>query len=93
MPYFGTELYSQCEQYNTINSTAWGNDYFSPNTIGTQSVSMDEIQKIRNKYLLKFYLRPKYLIRKVLYCLHRPIILKNYIKHGIKLLKTIFRKK
>ena len=93
MPYFGTELYSQCEQYNTINSTAWGNDYFSPNTIGTQSVSMDEIQKIRNKYLLKFYLRPKYLIRKVLYCLHRPIILKNYIKHGIKLLRTIFRKK
>ncbi len=93
MPYFGTELYSQCEQYNTISSAAWGNDYFSPNTIGTQSVSMEEIQKIRNKYLLKFYLRPKYLIKKVLYCLGNPIILKNYIKHGIKLLKTIFRKK
>ncbi len=93
MPYFGTELYSQCEQYNTIKSAAWGNDYFSPNTIGTQSVSMEEIQEIRNKYLLKFYLRPKYLIKKVLYCLHKPIILKNYIKHGIKLLKTIFRRR
>ncbi len=92
MPYFGTELYSQCEQYNTINSVAWGNDYFSPNTIGTQSVSIDEIQKIRNKYLLKFYLRPKYLTKKVLYCISKPIILKNYIKHGLKLLKTIFRK-
>lgn len=91
MPYFGTELYSQCEQYNTIKSAAWGNDYFSPNTVGTQSVSMDEIQKIRNKYLLKFYLRPKYLIKKVLYCISNPIILKNYIKHGIKLLKTIFK--
>ncbi len=93
MPYVGTELYSQCEQYNTINAAAWGNDYFSPNTIGTQSVTMEEIQKIRNKYLLKFYLRPKYLIKKVLYCLDNPIILMNYIKHGIKLLKTIFRKK
>lgn len=93
MPYFGTELYSQCLEHNTVNSAAWGNDYFSPNTIGTEFVSMDEIQKIRNKYLLKFYLRPKYLIKKVLYCLHKPIILKNYIKHGIKLIKTIFRKK
>jgi hypothetical protein len=54
---------------------------------------VDEIQKIRNKYLLKFYLRPKYLIKKMLYCVHNPIILKNYIKHGIKLLNTIFRRK
>ncbi len=92
MPYVGTELYSQCEQYNTMNAAAWGNDYFSPNTIGTQSVSMEEIQEIRNKYLLKFYLRPKYLIKKVIYCIHKPIILKNYIKHGIKLLKNIFKK-
>lgn len=93
MPYFGTELYSQCEAHNTIKSTAWGNDYFSPNTVGTEFVSMDEIQKLRNKYLLKFYLRPKYLIKKVFYCLHNPIILKNYIKHGFKLLRTIFIKK
>lgn len=93
MPYFGTELYSQCEQYNTINAVAWGNDYFSPNTIGTQYVSMEEIQKIRNKYLLKFYLRPKYIARKMVSCLHKPIILKNYIKHGLALLNTIFKKR
>lgn len=92
MPYYGTELYSQCEQYNTIKSVAWGNDYFSPNTVGTQSVPMDEIQKIRNRYLIKFYLRPKYIWKKLLFCLGNPIILKNYIKHGLKLLNTIFRK-
>lgn len=93
MPYFGTQLYSQCTQYNTVNAAAWGNDYFSPNTIGTQTVSMEEIQKIRNKYLLKFYLRPKYIAKKVVYCLNNPTILKNYVKHGLKLLNTIFRKK
>ena len=93
MPYFGTQLYSQCLQYNTVNSAAWGNDYFSPNTIGTQTVSMEEIQKIRNEYLLKFYLRPKYITKKVVYCLNNPIILKNYVKHGFKLLSTIFRKR
>mgnify|MGYP003312973878 CR=1 FL=1 len=93
MPYYGTELYSQCQQYNTVNSAAWGNDYFSPNTIGTQTVPMEEIQKIRNEYLLKFYLRPKYITKKVIYCLHNPTVLKNYVKHGLKLLNTIFRKK
>lgn len=93
MPYYGTELYSQCIEHGTVNSKAWGNDYFSPNTTGTQSISIDEIQKIRNKYLLKFYLRPKYLFKKFIYCLNNPIILKNYIKHGLKLLKTIFRRK
>lgn len=93
MPYYGTELYNQCKEYNTIKSAAWGNDYFSPNTIGTQSVSIEEIQKIRNKYLLKFYLRPKYLAKKVFYCLHNPTIIKNYIKHGFKLLSIIFHKK
>lgn len=93
MPYFGTQLYSQCLQYNTVNSVAWGNDYFSPNTIGTQTVSMEEIQKIRNEYLLKFYLRPKYITKKLIYCMNNPIILKNYVKHGFKLLSTIFRKR
>lgn len=92
MPYFGTELYTQCEQYNTIQSVAWGSDYFSPNTVGTQTVSIDEIQKIRNKYLIKFYLRPKYISKKFLSAIHNPIIMKNYIKHGLKLLHIIFKK-
>lgn len=93
MPYYGTELYSQCEQYGTIKSVAWGNDYFSPNTTGTKNVSIEEIQKIRNKHLLKFYLRPKYIAKKVLYCLHKPIVLKNYVKHGLKLVCNIFKRK
>lgn len=93
MPYFGTELYAQCKQYGTISSTAFGNDYFSPNTTGTQTVSMDYIQKLRNKYLLKFYLRPKYIVRKIFTCLNKPTILKNYIRHGFKLLGTIAKRK
>lgn len=91
MPYFGTELYSQCLQYNTINSTAWGNDYFSPNTIGTQTVPMDEIKKLKSKYLIKFYLRPKYIFKKFTSCIQKPVILKNYIKYGIRLIKNTIK--
>ncbi|MBQ2846681.1 MAG: radical SAM protein [Clostridia bacterium] len=92
LPYFGTELNLQCEQYSTVKSASWGNDYFSPNTIGTQTVSLDEIQKIRNNYLLKFYLRPKYIAKKMIYCLQKPITLKNYFVHGLKLLNSVFKK-
>lgn len=90
MPYYGTELYSQCMKYNTIKCEAWGNDYFSPNTIGTCEVSMEKIDKLRKKYLLRFYLRPKYIFKKVIYCLTAPAVFKNYFKHGIKLLKLMF---
>lgn len=92
MPYLGTELYSQCEKYNTIKSEAWGNDYFSPNTIGTQTVPMRKIQKLRKKYLLKFYLRPSYLFKKIISCLSQPVVLKHYIEHGFKLLKIVLKK-
>ena len=91
MPYYGTELYSQCEQYGTINTVAWGKDYFSPNTIGTQSVSIEEVIKLKNKYLIKFYLRPKYIIKKIIGCISKPIIFVNYMKHGFKLISGVFK--
>lgn len=90
MPYYGTELYSQCKTYNTIKCEAWGNDYFSPNTIGTCEVPMKKIDELRKKYLLRFYLRPKYILKKVICCLTAPAVFKNYFKHGIKLLKLMF---
>lgn len=88
MPYFGTELYNQCEKYKTIRSEAWGNDYFSPNTIGTETVSMNEIKKLKKRYLLKFYLRPSYIFKKAGDCISNPAILKNYIKYGLRLIKN-----
>ena len=91
MPYYGTELYRQCVRYGTIRSAAWGSDYFSPNTTGTEAVPMEEIQKMRNRYLLRFYLRPGYMAKKLLGCLKQPVVMKNYIKHGLILLKTVFR--
>ncbi len=91
MPYYGTDLFLQCKEYDTVRTSAWGKDYFSPNTSGTQTVSIEEIQRIRNRYLLRFYLRPGYIFKKVVNCLNNPVVLKSYIKHGLKLLKTSLR--
>lgn len=91
MPYFGTQLYNQCEEYNTIKSVAWGNDYFSPNTIGTQSVPIEDIISLKNEYMIKFYLRPKYIINKFIGCISDPRIFVNYVKHGLKLVSGVFK--
>lgn len=92
MPYLGTELYNLCEKYKTIKCDAWGTDYFSPNTIGSKTVSMDEIKKLKKKYLLLFYLRPNYIIKKFWGSLSNPKIIKNYISYGLRLIKnSIFR--
>lgn len=91
MPYYGTQLYRQCEEYKTLNGDAWGKDYFAPNTIGTQSVALEDIIKMKKKCLLKFYLRPKYIIKKIGGCCTKPIVVKNYIKYGLRLLRNNIR--
>ena len=58
MPYYGTELYQYCVDYNTLSDLAWGNDYYAPNTIGTASVSIDDVIKIKQfskKFLIFFH--------------------------------------
>ncbi len=90
MPYYGTDLYSMCIEYSTIKNDAWGFDYFSPNTIGTSTVSMEKILKLKKKYLLKFHLRPSYLLKRFCDCIKHPIIFKNYFIYGLRLIKNIF---
>lgn len=92
LPYFGTEFFEECKNHKTIKEIAWGNDYFSPNTIGTQTVPLEEVIALKKKYLMKFYLRPKYIIKKFVSALKKPIICINYIRYGLRLLKNIFSK-
>lgn len=87
MPYYGTELYQYCVDYNTLNDLAWGNDYYAPNTIGTSTVSLDEVIKIKKKMQLRFYLRPVYILRILKNCITSFTQFKNYAHHAIKLLK------
>lgn len=88
MPFFGTELYSACEKFGTIKSEAWGSDHFSPNTTGTFAVSIDEVKNLRKKYLLKFYLRPAYIMKKIYGCISNPTTIKNYVIYGMRLIKN-----
>ncbi len=92
MPFFGTELYSMCEKAQTLDNDSWGFDYFNPNTKGTVSVQLDELKKIRKKFLLKFYTRPSYIIRKLSDCAGNPKVTLSYFQYGRRLLMNYIKK-
>ena len=87
MPYYGTELYDYCLKYNTLSDLAWGNDYYAPNTIGTSTVSLEVVTKMKKQMQLKFYLRPIYILKTLKKCITSFTQFKNYAQHAIKLLK------
>ena len=88
MPYYGTKLYSMCEEYGTISKGSWNSDYYSPNTSGTAFLPMEKIQKLKKQGLLRFYLRPSYILKKIGSCIFDRQVLKNYIVYGLRLLKN-----
>ena len=88
LPYYGTKLYDLCKQSNTLSGSTIGNDYFHSNTTGTKYVSKDDLIRIRKRTLLKYYLRPMYIIKKIGGSITNPKVIKNYIHYGMKLLKN-----
>lgn len=88
MPYYGTGLYDECVKYGTVAGNAWGSDYYVPNTTGTAFVSFERLEKLKSKYLLSFYLRPKYILRKFGVCVKDPKMLFNYAKYALRLIKN-----
>ena len=92
MPFYGTELYSMCEKAGTIDKDSWGFDYINPNTKGSAYIPLDELKKIRKKFLIKFYARPSYLRRKLSECVRNPEITSSYFRYGWRLLINVIQK-
>lgn len=89
LPYYGTKLYEQCKERNLLKKHTFGSDYFHSNTIGTETISMEELTKIRKDILLHYYLRPNYILKKFIGAMYNPKIIMNYIKYGLRLIKRL----
>lgn len=89
MPYYGTGLYDCCREYNTINDTAYGFDAVVPNTKGTAYVSLERINQLKRRFLIRFYFRPSFVADKIAVCAKHPSELKNYAHYGARLLKNL----
>ena len=73
-----------------IDDTVLGKDYFNSPTIGTKFLSMKEIEEYKRKLILKYHLRPKYILKKMLESASQPKVLKSYFSYGTKLLINNF---
>ena len=89
LPYYGTELYRICREKRVLKKGTFGSDYFHSSTTGTQKIPMEELVRLRKQVMLRYYLRPNYLIRKIKYGVSHPIILKNYMKYGWRMVKNL----
>lgn len=87
MPYYGTKLYAQCAEAGVLTDSGFGYDYYAPNTTGTAFLSGKEVETLKRGILLRFYLRPVYIAKKMLQVLRRPRIMGSYVRYGIRLLR------
>ena len=88
-PFIGTPLYEQSKALGLIRQEMelLGHSYFSNPVTGTKYISAKKLKEIRKRALRKYYLRPKYIIKKIL-SIKSPAQLKNYLKYGLRLLKN-----
>ncbi len=87
VPYYGTELYKIAKEEGLINESVLGKDYFNAPTIGTRYLNIEEVEEIKRRAIVKYHLRPSYIIRKLYDSISNPKVLKNYFKFGFKLIK------
>ncbi len=91
-PFYGTQLYDMAKAGGLISDTVLGKDYFNAPTVGTKFLSIQEIERFRKTTILKYHLRASYILRKLKEAMFKPVILKNYIVFGLKLIGNTLKK-
>ena len=89
VPYTGTQLYTEMSSKGLIEDSPLGKDYFNAPTKGTEHLSADYLERYRKSLLLRYHIRPNYVIRKLRHGMSDIRILRNYSKFGSRLLKNI----
>lgn len=90
LPYYGTELYGQCQEAKVLEKNLYGNDIFHASTTGTKYVAAKELLKFRRNTILMFYLRPKYILKKLAECKGNLGVFGRYVKYGFRMLGNMF---
>ena len=97
IPYAGTEMYTEGLATGIIKSDFWGAyatnpvpDFLPPEIIETHA-SLDELKKIRNDAVQKFYFRPRYVVRELrkLGSFHEFV---RKAKMGLQLAESVYTK-
>lgn len=91
LPFYGTPMYEICKKENLLEKSVLGSDFFHSSAKGTMHLTIDEVMALRKNILLSFYLRPKYIFRKLKECITQPSVFVQYVKYGLKLVINLFK--
>ncbi len=91
LPYYGTSLYETCKEEGLLAKNVLGSDFFHSSMSGTKYLTIEEVESLRRKILLGFYMRPKYITHKMGECVKQPSVFANYCKYGVRLVVNLFK--
>ena len=89
VPFLKTPLYEEYIERIGTELNVLGADSYQNIFKGFSQLSSDELQKFRKNTLISFYLRPKYILKKLRQIKNMGIFL-NYLKYGFRILKNYF---
>lgn len=86
LPYHGTELYNMASEADILEQKVLGSDYFHASTKGTKFLSSLDLLKFRRSLILRYHLRPGYILKKLIDGVVNPRVLCNYVRFGTRLI-------
>ena len=89
LPFYGTDLYTAAKEMDLLADSPLGSDFFHSALKGTKYLSQEEVEKLRKKIILGFYMRPSYIFKKMGECVTHPSVFGNYVKYGFKMLGSL----
>jgi radical SAM superfamily enzyme YgiQ (UPF0313 family) len=90
LPYWGTELWQQCNEAGLLKQQPLGQDYFESSLTGTSTLSIQALRTWRKATLRAYYLRPVYLWQRLREALHSDRLLRNYLHYGWRFVRNLF---
>lgn len=91
-PYPGTELFEICERDNLLISKDWSKYIFlNHQLIRNKNLSENKLKKCMWDIQRSFYLRPRYILRTLIYMLRNIGTAKTIIWAGMNALKLLFK--
>ena len=87
VPYIGTPIHDEYLERVGSDINVFGSDSFGNVFKNFAQLSAEQLQKFRKNTLIRFYLRPKYIFKKLM-SVRSVGTFSNYIKYGFRMLKN-----
>ena len=89
VPFLKTPIYNEYIEKHGENINVFGTDSYQNIFKGFSLLTAEELQNFRKNTLISFYLRPKYIWKKLSKIRNMGIFI-NYMKYGFRMLKNYF---